>query len=91
MAYREGFRRLRMVGKAVLAAGLIFDAFLLIGFVVALLTRNPAEASFFAIGFFGIPVTVSGLVILCAAWIIEGFVLQPRPPHTPDGRSSDMS
>jgi len=84
MSNREGFRRLGLVGKAILATGLILDAFLLIGLVVAAAGRNPGDASFFSIGFIGIPITVVGLIILCAAWIIEGFIIQPRPPHTPD-------
>jgi hypothetical protein len=87
MANREGFRRVRQAGKAILATGLILDAFLIIGLIAAGFSRGFGEASpFFAIGILGIPVTMSGLTILCAGWIIEGFLLQPRPPDTPDRR-----
>jgi hypothetical protein len=85
MSHREGFRRVRLIGKAILATGLLLDGFLIIGLIVAGLARGLGDASpFFAIGFFGIPVTIVGIAILCAAWIVEGFLLHPRPPHTPD-------
>ena len=74
MALDEGFRRIRTVGKAILATGLLLDLFLIIGLVVA---AFGAQASpFFPIGAFGIPLTVAGGVIRSAPG-------SPRvsPPH----------
>jgi hypothetical protein len=88
MAIREGIRRTRVVGKAVLVFGLLFDAFLIVGVILAV-GFNLRE-SYFAVGFAGIPLTLVGIGILMLAWIAEGFSLQRRtrssgePPQPDD-------
>ncbi|MGD0367814.1 MAG: hypothetical protein ABSA94_10160 [Acidobacteriaceae bacterium] len=79
MALDEGFRRMRTVGKAILAAGLLLDLFLIIGLIVAAFAAPPSP--FFAIGAFGIPLTVTGATVLLGAWIGEGFARPRQPPH----------
>jgi hypothetical protein len=79
MALDEGFRRIRTVGKAILATGLLLDLFLIIGLVVAAFAAQPSP--FFAIGAFGIPLTVADGVILLGAWVAEGFAHPRQPPR----------
>lgn len=78
MAVTEGFRRIRFVGKAILGIGLILDAWLAMGYLIA--AFGPREP-IFGIGFSGIPLTVLGIAILLIAWIAEGFVVQGQRPH----------
>lgn len=88
MALREGFRRVRLIGKIILAVGLLLDAFLLAGFVAAGFGEH---IEIFAFGFFGIPPTILGAVLLLAAWVAEGFMGRPhsaeqRTPQSPGPR-----
>jgi hypothetical protein len=75
MAAKEGFRRMYLIGKAVLALGVLLDLFLIIGLIAA---AFGATNYVFAIGVFGIPPTVSGLTILAATWVAEGFLTDRR-------------
>ncbi|MGB6134262.1 MAG: hypothetical protein WCC14_00625 [Acidobacteriaceae bacterium] len=76
MALREGFRRVRLIGKIILAAGLLLDAFLLVGFVAAGFGKH---IQVFALGYFGVPATILGAIILLAAWVAEGFISRAYP------------
>jgi hypothetical protein len=79
MALDEGFRRIRSVGKAILATGLLLDLFLIIGLVVS--AFGGQALPFFPVGAFGIPLTVAGAIILLGAWVAEGFAHPRQPPH----------
>ena len=79
MALDEGFRRIRTVGKAILATGLLLDLFPIIGLVVS--AFGGQALPFFPIGAFGIPVTVAGIVVLLGVWVAEGFALPRQPPR----------
>jgi hypothetical protein len=79
MALDEGFRRIRTVGKAILATGLLLDLFLIIGLVVSAFGAHALP--FLPIGAFGIPVTVAGILILVGAWVAEGFVAPRQLPR----------
>lgn len=79
MAAHEGLHRIRVVGNAILALGLLLVAGALIGYLIASLLHAPS----WTIGFapFGIALSMIGAAILLTAWIIEGFTLPPRPPR----------
>jgi len=77
MAAPEGLRRLRLVGNAILALGLLIVAGVLLGCLTASLLHSPPWVLDFAP--FGIALAMIGAVILLAAWIVEGFT-HPRPP-----------
>jgi hypothetical protein len=86
MAAREGFHRIYLIGKAILAFGILLDLFLFIGFVAA---AFGARLEMFGIGMLGIPATLLGIAILAATWVAEGFVngrhsARPRKPHSPN-------
>lgn len=76
MAAREGFRRIYLIGKAILALGILLDLFLFIGLIAAALGANQ---EIFGIGVLGIPPTLLGLAILAIAWVAEGFSNGRRP------------
>jgi len=80
MAAEEGLRRLRLVGKAILALGLLLVAAALIGSLIA----GWFGASPWILGFApaGIALSMIGAGILLTAWIVEGFLHPPRPPHS---------
>jgi hypothetical protein len=79
MALDEGFRRIRTVGKAILATGLLLDLFLIIGLLVS--AFGGQALAFFPIGAFGIPLTVAGILVLLGIWVAEGFVVPRQPPR----------
>jgi hypothetical protein len=87
MSIREGLRRTRVAGKAVLALGLLLDAFLIVGLILAAFNQR---VDYFVVGYAGIPLTLCGICILVTAWIAEGFSLQRRsrssgePPQPDD-------
>ena len=88
MAVREGFRRVRLIGKIVLAIGLLLDALLLVGFLAAAFGER---VEIFGVGFFGILPTIFGAIILLAAWVAEGFTTRPhsaarQTPQSPGAR-----
>jgi hypothetical protein len=68
-----------MFGKAILAAGLLLDLFLIIGLVVS--AFGAQALPFLHLGVFGIPVTVAGGAILLGVWVAEGFVVPRQPPR----------
>ena len=80
MAAEEGLRRLRLVGNAILSLGLL----LLAGVMVGCLTATFFHAPPWVLGFtpFAISLSMIGAAILLIAWIVEGFVHPPRPPHS---------
>jgi len=83
MAIEEGFRRLRIVGRWILLAGLVLEAVTLVAAVVAMvLGRGEFVSGFGFLAALGLPVCVLGGVILVAVWIAEGFVHPRRPPHS---------
>ena len=79
MAAQEGLRRIRLVGRAILALGLLLLGLALIGGLIASLLHEPPWTISFAP--FGIGLSMIGAGILLAAWIIEGFALPPHPPR----------
>ncbi|HUB18965.1 MAG TPA: hypothetical protein VL990_10045 [Acidobacteriaceae bacterium] len=79
MAAQEGLHRIRVVGNAILALGLLLVAGAVIGYVIAGLLHAPSWVTGFAP--FGIALSMLGAGILLTAWIIEGFTLPPRPPR----------
>lgn len=82
MAIREGLRRIRVVGRVLFTAGLGLIALLLFALIVTGIFHDHWwMPSFFAIGFFGIPVSITGGTILLAAWIVEGFAIPRQPPR----------
>jgi len=79
MAVEEGFRRVRLIGKTILAIGLLLLAFALIGFLVDVLFHVAP----FALGFapLGIFLSTLAAAILLGAWIAEGFCEPRQPPR----------
>jgi hypothetical protein len=78
MAAAEGLHRVRLVGKAILAIGLFFDAVALVGCITADVLHMPLWTM--GLGPLGIGLSTLGAAILLAAWIAEGFTLPPQPP-----------
>lgn len=70
MAANEGFRRVYLIGKAILAFGVLLDVFLIIGLVARALGYG---SEIFSISLLGIPFTLLGLAILAIGWVAEGF------------------
>lgn len=79
MAAQEGLRRIRLVGRAILALGLLLLALALVGGLVANLLHEPPWT--ISLAPFGVALSMIGAGILLAAWIIEGFALPPHPPR----------
>ena len=79
MAAEEGLRRLRLTGNAILGLGLLVGGTLL-GWLAAILFHAPPWVLGFAP--FGIGLSMAGAAVLLIAWIVEGFVHPPRPPHS---------
>jgi hypothetical protein len=82
MALGEGIRRIRVVGKTVLTAGLVLIGVLLTGLIGSAFTRTAFGLEpLFRFCFFGIPLSIVGGVILLAGWIVEGFAIPGQPPR----------
>jgi Na+/H+ antiporter NhaC len=83
MALEEGFRRLRIVGRAILLAGLALEAVTLVAAVVAMVfARGEFVSGFGFLGALGVPFCLLGAGVLLAVWIAEGFAHPRRPPHS---------
>jgi F0F1-type ATP synthase assembly protein I len=80
MAAEEGLRRLRLVGRAILGIGLVLVAGVAIGFVTSSFAHSPPWTLNFAP--LAVALSMIGAGILLIAWIVEGFVHPPRPPHS---------
>lgn len=78
MAANEGFRRIRLVGKAMLGIGLFLVLFLIVGLIAMLFVADRGSISFFGFGYFGIPLSIAGGAILVVAWVAEGFASDTR-------------
>ena len=75
------------MGRIVLRTGLLLDAILLVGLILALFFTLRVWT--FEIGFAGIPVTVAGILILVLVWIVEGSAADPASPRSAGSRPDD--
>ncbi|HEX4036851.1 MAG TPA: hypothetical protein VHX37_02235 [Acidobacteriaceae bacterium] len=83
MAVEEGFRRIRLIGKSILAVGLLLLAVALIGFLIDAVFHSAP----FALGFvpLGIFLSAFAAAILLGAWIAEGFCEPRQTPREEPG------
>ncbi len=86
MAIREGLRRIRVVGATLLVVGLLLDAVLAVGAVLA--TTFALRVPILGVGFFGIPLTLLGATILLVAWVADGFRRRRPPARSQRAQSS---
>lgn len=90
MAWREGYWRLRLVGIAILAAGVVLELAIVGRYAVAFFSGVPAP--FFLPEFLGFPPMILGIAIVLGVWVADGFAAQSgsgaEPPPRERGEAS---
>jgi hypothetical protein len=79
MAAQEGFRRIRLIGKAILIIGLSLLGIAILGYILEAIFH----LHFFVLEFapLGFLLSAIAAAILLAAWVGEGFCEPRHPPH----------
>lgn len=78
MEWHRGLKRIRIVGTAALAAGIVFSASVYITTLLGFAPDLSVAPLFTLMGRLGLPLAILGGLLWVAVWIIQGFA--PAPP-----------